>query len=173
LVLKTFLSVYTVWVAFYILTLRRVLLACSRENRGLPPPFLWLQIVPVVSFAWQFVNVIALGRSVEAETKARGPVVRRPAESLGITTFILQILAFVLALVANSGDGPFGPPEAHSLALASEPSRIWTYLMWASIAVFASHLLAWARYWYVTTVYEKALDRRNSDWALQPGRKAS
>ena len=86
---------------FYLLTLRRALERCSPENRVLSPALVWLGFVPLLNVAWQFVIVVAVGRSVGAELKGRGVIApRRPAQSLGLLMSISFAAAAAFALAA-------------------------------------------------------------------------
>ncbi len=107
--------------AFYVGTLRRVLLACSRENGAARPGWLWVELLPVIGVAWQFVNVMVLGKSLEAECKTRGSAFHRPGQRLGLTTFTLQILSIAFLLPANGGSGPFLAARTPSVGVRPRP----------------------------------------------------
>ena len=89
---------------FYLLTLQRALQKCSPKNRSQSPGLVWLEIVPFLGFIWQFVNVLAIGKSLGSELRARGiPTDSAPAQSIGLAmciTGVCVVIPFVGTLLA-------------------------------------------------------------------------
>ena len=57
---------------FYYLGLMRALAACAPGHRSMEPALVWLNMVPVLSVAWCFLTVAAVGNSLRREHEARG-----------------------------------------------------------------------------------------------------
>jgi hypothetical protein len=87
-------AIYTAILALYLLTLHRALRRCAPENRTMDPAKVWLQLIPVLGLAWHFVNVRALGESLEKEYRSRGVSTARPHQSLGISMGVCLIAGY-------------------------------------------------------------------------------
>lgn len=57
---------------FFLLTLSKALRGCAYENRRMRPGLVWLSLIPVFSFIWNFFVVLRVDASLEAEFEARG-----------------------------------------------------------------------------------------------------
>ena len=113
---------------FYLITLQRALNKCSPYNRTMPPGQVWLQIIPVFGWVWQFFVVGALSSSLEREYAARRmPIEAQPGRSLGIALGVLGICA-VLPI-------PF-----------------------LSIVLPIAYLVLWIMYWVKIAGYSRRLD---------------
>ena len=84
----------------FVLSLQLTLRRCAPENRSMASGLVWLQVLPLFGSFWQFVNVLAVAKSLEAEYRARGVTVRRPGRSLGIAMAIIEP-AFLAAMTIN------------------------------------------------------------------------
>jgi hypothetical protein len=81
---------------FYLLTLQKALSKCSPYNRTMPPGNVWLQIIPVFGFVWQFFVIGALSSSLKREYDARRmPIEAQPGRSLGIAMGVLLLVSFI------------------------------------------------------------------------------
>lgn len=153
-----FISIWLLIEARYVWTLRRALFACSRGNRALPPALLWVELLPVIGLAWQFVNVVVLAKSLEDECRARGVAYRRPGQRLGLTSFALQIVALACALPANGGSGPFSQPTAlGSSTVLHGPNPVWLYLCVAGYALMVAFFITWIWYWRLMSYLSEEL----------------
>jgi hypothetical protein len=88
------LGLLTGIVALYLLTLRSALSRVAPQNRTMAPELVWLQLVPLFGLYWHFRNVLALGESLERESRSRGVPTHRPHQSLGIAAGICLIVGY-------------------------------------------------------------------------------
>ena len=90
------------WI-FYCLTLQKALNRCSPENRAMNPGMVWLLLIPLVNFVWNFMVVLNVSKSLGAEFQKRGmaedPL---PGKTLGLTMAIL-ICCGVIPIVGFVG----------------------------------------------------------------------
>jgi hypothetical protein len=89
---------------FYLLTLQRALQKCAPGNRSQSPGLVWLEIIPFFGFIWQFVNVLAISKSLGGELRARRiPADPAPAQSIGLAmciTAVCTVIPFVGTFLA-------------------------------------------------------------------------
>ena len=91
---------------FYLLALQAALQRCLPQNRTMAPGLVWLQLIPLFVLVWQFFVVIALGKSLENEYRARGlRVTARPGQSLGIAMASVTCALALFALIPSKGVG--------------------------------------------------------------------
>ena len=67
LIMILFLLVFLAILIFFILTQQWTLQAVSPENRKMPPGNVWLQLIPIFNFYWQFVIVNRISESIGLE----------------------------------------------------------------------------------------------------------
>ena len=134
---------------YYVLVLRRALIACKRENRAIEPGWLWLELVPGLGFLWQFVNVCVVAYSLQSELGSRGLRRHRPGLALGVTAFTLQCIGIAFVVVSNGGAGHALPPH--------QPSLVWGLLFWTGWTLLLVYAVLWARYWRLIGNYAGAL----------------
>jgi hypothetical protein len=82
---------------FFLLTLSKTLGRCRPTNRTMEPGMVWLNLVPCLSIAWQFVTVIRVAESLDNEFYDRG-IGRRGddyGKGLGITACVLNLLGVI------------------------------------------------------------------------------
>jgi hypothetical protein len=75
---------------FYLLTLQKALARCSPAARTMDPAMVWLCLIPLFHFIWNFFVVMALGRSLGNEFARRG-IPRDemlPGQSIGLAMSI-------------------------------------------------------------------------------------
>jgi hypothetical protein len=81
---------------FYLLTLQRALEKCSPYNRTMTPGHVWLQIIPLFGFVWQFFVVGALSSSLKREYDSRRMAIEpQPGRSLGIAMCVCVLLTWI------------------------------------------------------------------------------
>lgn len=81
---------------FFILTLRKALLRCSIENRSMSPNLVWLLLVPIFHFIWNFFVVINLANSLHSEFRKRGISTEPfPGKSIGLAYSILSTMQII------------------------------------------------------------------------------
>ena len=68
----------------YLLTLQNTLKQVSPENRKMPPANVWLNLIPLFNFGWQFVIVNRVADSLKAEFDKRGIVSEEPRPGYGV-----------------------------------------------------------------------------------------
>lgn len=81
---------------FYLLSLQRALGKCSPENRALTPGLVWLLLIPVFSLIWNFIVVVKISQSLEAEFRSRNiPGQNSPGLGVGLAMCSLSFVAFI------------------------------------------------------------------------------
>ena len=82
---------------FFLLTLYRALSKCSRTSRAIEPGVVWLMLVPLFNFVWQFVVVTGIAKSLGSEFRARGVSGLEPApgKSVGIAMCVCALCRLV------------------------------------------------------------------------------
>jgi hypothetical protein len=133
-----FLTISLAFTAFYLIWLFRAVRACRPENRAMSPWLVWLELSLGLTLVWQFVNVIAVSRSLGREWRSRGVAAGSPGENLGLAYCALSVLAFTAGLVAEVGEGTGDP------ALVSP---WWSALSWIAFALGLLGTIAWFLYW--------------------------
>lgn len=86
------------------ITLMKAIQACAPRNQAMAPGLVWLNFVPCLNLVWQFVNVIQVGNSLQAEYQDRG---RRSddqsfGKTLGLSYIILNSVASGISFVGQS-----------------------------------------------------------------------
>jgi hypothetical protein len=124
---------------FYLLALQRALERCSPQNRSMTPGLVWLLLIPLFAIVWQFFVVMALGRSLENEYRARGlRVTARPGQSIGIA---LGAVSCAMACVS-------------ALSFANVP------ISWLGSPLGIAGLVLWIVYWVRIHEYASRLVMR-------------
>jgi hypothetical protein len=103
-----FLLVFLIPVIFFLITLQNTLRIISPENRKMPPGNVWLVLIPVFGFIWQFIIVSRLSDSIHDECVRLNvdPNEERPTYSIGLVYCIssaaslIPIIKMIGALVA-------------------------------------------------------------------------
>lgn len=81
---------------FYLKTLSTALARCSPANRSMPAGAVWLLLIPLFNFIWNFFVVTAISRSLHAEFAMRKmPVDPKPGFSVGMAMSILAVFVFI------------------------------------------------------------------------------
>ena len=94
---------------FFLVAQQNTLRSIKPHNRKMPPEQVWLQLIPVFNFVWQFIVVNRIADSIRAEIDDRistsflgtpEPVflndkIRRPTYGIGLATCILSIGGFI------------------------------------------------------------------------------
>lgn len=85
---------------FYLLTLQNTFKAISVENRKMQPGEVWLTLIPVFGYIWQFFIVSKLADSLGAELKSKGIEnnEERPGYTVGLVYCILMAIASPLVV---------------------------------------------------------------------------
>jgi ascorbate-specific PTS system EIIC-type component UlaA len=93
LFLLGFLAVYI----FFILTQQWTMQAVSAENRKMPPGNLWLQLIPIFNFYWQFVIVNRLSASIALEYERLNIEKKElyPTRAIGMATWVIYFIALI------------------------------------------------------------------------------
>jgi ribosomal protein L40E len=119
------LAIFLLPMIFFFITQQKALTKCSPGNRTMSPGLVWLQIIPVFGFVWQFFVVIALANSLSAEFRARGIYEEdNPGQGVGIAMCITRL--FLVVPVLN--------------ILAGIASLVLWIVYWVKIAGFSGKL---------------------------------
>lgn len=90
---------------FYILTLSQALNKCSVNSRTIQPGTLWILLIPLVNFVWNFIVVLGMAKSLGNEFRSRNVqgVEPEPGKSIGIAMAICAVCAVIpiLGIVAG------------------------------------------------------------------------
>ena len=69
----------------FLLTLQKALTRVASERRTMNPPMVWLGLIPFFNIVWNFIMVLALSKSLDAELTARNiPHEKEPGKTIGL-----------------------------------------------------------------------------------------
>lgn len=89
--------IFVIPAIFYLLTLQNALAKCHPAARTMEPGLVWLCLIPLFHFVWNFFVVIALGKSLGNEYARRG--IPRPemlpGQSVGMAMCICLCCAII------------------------------------------------------------------------------
>jgi len=82
---------------FFLITLQRALVRCAPESREMSPGAVWLSLIPLFNFVWQFIVVVNVARSLHNEFVRRNLPVSEPNPglALGLATLTLGLVSLV------------------------------------------------------------------------------
>jgi len=117
---------------FYLLTLQKALARCDEPSRTTSPESVWLMLIPVFNFVYQFFLVSHISRSLGNEFARRGigDADRAPGNSLGIVMCVLNLVTF-----AGNRVPPFG-------SLISIAALVCWISYWKTIADYSRMIAA-------------------------------
>jgi hypothetical protein len=123
---------------FFLLTLQKALTRCSKRNRTMEPGMVWLNLIPLFNYVWNFVTVIRVGDSLKNEFSDRdidqgGDY----GKTLGITMSALGIGSGILSNVGNTARAPAVSMIAGLIGLAS---LVMFIVYWVQIAGYSQKL---------------------------------
>jgi hypothetical protein len=97
-------AVFLIVTIFFLISLQRVLERCSPECRTMPPGQVWLLLIPLFNFVWQFIVVIKISESLANEFRKRG-IAREPepGKTLGLAFCILDVCTVIPVLGMGAG----------------------------------------------------------------------
>jgi hypothetical protein len=103
-------AIRTLILVLFLLTLRGLLIQISPRNRAFKPNLVWLNLIPVLDYAWIFVTLVKVRDSVRAEYRERDWAHRRDTSfGMGLTSAIcyvgLEVLGSVWVFVPGFGGG--------------------------------------------------------------------
>jgi hypothetical protein len=133
---------------FFHITLMKAIQACDPRNQAMSPGLVWLGFVPCLNIAWQFVNVIQVGNSLQAEYRDRG--MRCSDESCGKT---LGLSYIILGLV-SSGVSFAGQAASRG---ADEPG-LMTGVSVIQLVLGIAQLVLWIMYWVKIAGFTRELN---------------
>ena len=85
---------------FFIMSMQKALERCSPESRTMSPSQVWLGLIPLFNFVWQFIVVVRIASSLRNEFLRRQlPLAEaEPGQFLGITQCVLALLCWIPAI---------------------------------------------------------------------------
>lgn len=100
---------YTLVSVFWCISLQKALELSDPRLRKMQPANVWLSMIPVFGFAWQFIAVMAVAKTLRDEFTRRGVLTREPlpGQNSGITASVLFCLVIapsfglLLAVISN------------------------------------------------------------------------
>ena len=92
-----FLLAFLAVIVFFILTQQWTLQAVSPENRKMPPGNVWLQLIPVFNFYWQFIIVTRISESIALEYERLSIEKKEtyPTRAIGMATWVIYFITFI------------------------------------------------------------------------------
>jgi hypothetical protein len=100
-----FLAYYLIKI-FFLLTLSRTLSQCHPRNQAMQPGMVWLNLIPLFEFVWQFVTVSRISQSLKDEFRDRGRRIHDDfGNGLGITTCCLMLFGLCCGLATLGAIG--------------------------------------------------------------------
>jgi hypothetical protein len=126
LLLLLLIGVFLLSEILYLRSLQKALNRCSAEARTLSPQLVWLALIPIFNFFWNFVLVVHLSRSLYNEFRRRDINVKQnPGLRLGLAMCILYVLSVI----------PY-------VGIVTRPAALICWIVyWAKIAGFSSKLV--------------------------------
>lgn len=84
-------------VVIYMNALSSTLRKCSPASRTMQPAMVWLLLIPLFNLVWHFVVVLAVGKSLGNEFRARGipHADPEPGKSLGIAMCVCGVCGII------------------------------------------------------------------------------
>jgi len=81
----------------FLLNLHKTLEAVSPENRTMEPGLVWLALIPLFAWIWQFFIVSKIGESLKVEFQSRDIAVKedKPTYNTGLAWAILTVCAII------------------------------------------------------------------------------
>lgn len=81
---------------FYLLTLQKALNRCAVQNRTISPGQVWLLLIPLFNFIWNFIVVSRVSSSLANEFRMRKLTVEQdPGKTLGLAYSILLLCSII------------------------------------------------------------------------------
>ena len=158
---------------FFLLTLQKALSRCAPANRAMRPGLVWLELVPVFGWIWQFYVATAIGRSLGCENRSRKiPGPERPAQALGIAFAALYLVSAVLLIVAvvvsatGVGMGGTRYENGGGYYYYQEGLTVLGLFLFMMLLHFAGFVL-WIVYWVKIHAYSARLEQPKQ-WVSPP-----
>lgn len=124
-----FLLTYAGLVIAYLLTLQNTLKAICPANRKIEPGLVWLSLIPVFNFVWNFILAKKIAFSLEKEFTDLGEKMDgRPLYNFGIFTSVMYIVTLIAKQITYGG-----------------------------VILIVAGLVVWIMYWNKIAEYKKAL----------------
>lgn len=128
-----FLIVYLILVVAYLLTLQKTLIVIKPKNRKVEYSLVWLMLIPVFNFAWNFILAKRISESIELEINESGNQMDgKPLYNLGVFCSIMYILT-ILSEFMKEG----------------------------KIFIVVPGFIVWLYYWKKVAEYQKAISKLN------------
>jgi uncharacterized membrane protein YphA (DoxX/SURF4 family) len=91
------LALFIIPSIFYLITLQKTLEAVTPANRKMPPGQVWLLLIPLFNYIWQFFTVSNIADSIKLECERLNIPVseERPTYNIGLTKNILSLCVFI------------------------------------------------------------------------------
>lgn len=131
----------------FLLNLMRTLQLVRSRNRAMEPGMVWLNLVPCLNIVWQFLTVIWVAKSLDAEFRDRG--MHQAGEDYGKKIGLI-------GLIVNTATGLVG----RVIEAAGEATKEFTLEMaGVGVALVGSlvGLVAFVMYWVKISGYRKEL----------------
>ncbi|MDD5347964.1 MAG: hypothetical protein PHT59_05060 [Candidatus Omnitrophica bacterium] len=91
-----FLIALVVASVLYLLAIYKLLKKCSPESRAMEPAMVWLAFVPLFNLYWQFMIVINVAKTLDAEFKKRNiNEAPMPGRDIGLAMCILGVISII------------------------------------------------------------------------------
>jgi hypothetical protein len=92
-------------VIFYILTLQKTLQKCAPESQTISPGMVWLYLVPLVNFIFNFFIVLGMAKTLRNEFNRRGIFIDdpTPGQTIGLAMAITLCCTIIPIVGAFAG----------------------------------------------------------------------
>ena len=95
-IIALIMGVYLIPLIFFLMTLQKCLKRCSPQSRTMAPGKVWLMLIPLFNFVWQFNIVFQVASTLENEFRLRNMEREAaPGQSIGLACCILIICGII------------------------------------------------------------------------------
>jgi hypothetical protein len=135
---------------FFLISQQKTLGAVRRQNRLMHPGLVWLQLIPVFNYIWQFFVIARIAGSIRKQLASRhedtifgeDAIVaegagRRPTQGIGIAYAILFTLILPLSLFQDFAGRP---NDSLLLGLVSLATMVCWIIYWVQLAKYKNKL---------------------------------
>ena len=158
------LLVFLVFAILFMLTQQRTLDAIQLENRTTSPGSVWMQLIPIFGFVWQFIVIIRIADSIRNEITARqddsilgvadaaavSQLNKRPTMIIGLSYCILTSLSILLSVLMGI------IMSANNNTDDIQPATTEIFGLLVSLFMLAS-IICWIIYWVQMSIWKRKI----------------
>ena len=136
-----FLIIFIIPAILFLITQQNTLKAISLENREMAPGQVWLQLIPLFNFYWQFVVVTRIAGSIQKE--------------LATNTFSFENNAENVNAYSNE------PRPTYSLGFAYSILYCLSIIPVVGAVISLGAIVCWVLYWIKLAGFKKQIEKKN------------